>query len=123
MASTEVVEVVPGLSDHMNMLYPLIDVSGLPAVDALRVKTHTEGMRLFAWALIFFPEWLAKSGNVLRGYSFRQSQKDWLLVARVTYSGIPLVGFFTSSNTMGCIRLLQDVIERSGRIWYPDKYA
>lgn len=123
MASAEVLELAPGLSEHMSGLYPDLDVSALPAVEALRVRTHTEGMRLFAWAFLFFPEWLEKNGDRFRGYSFRQSQTEWLLVARIDNQRIPQVAFFSGSNPMYCIRLFQDAVERGGRIWYSDKYA
>lgn len=123
MAGASVLVVADGLSEHIKVLYPVVDVSGLPAVEALHVKTHTDGMRLFAWAFLFLPEWLEKNGNRFRGYSLRQSQTEWLLVARIDNQGIPQVAFFTGSNPMYCIRLFQDAIARGGKVWYSDKYA
>lgn len=116
-------EVQPGLWAHACFLYPDIDTTGLSGVDSLRVKTHTDGMRLFSWFLLLLPEWLIRTGSELRGYSIRQSKTEWLLVVRVSNEGIPQVAFTSGANPMDCIRLFRSRLERMGAIWYPDKYG
>lgn len=123
MANAAVLLLEGGSWDHVAFLYPDLDVGNLTSIDAIRADTHTKGMRAFAWAFLVLPEWLEKNGNQFRGYSFRQSQTEWLLVIRITNQTLPQVAFFSGSNPLYCIRLFKDALERGGAVWYPDKYA
>lgn len=123
MGKPAVLALEPGCWAHVEYMYPKVMGYGLNPIDVLRVETHTQGMRTFAWAFLVLPEWLEKNGNLFRGYSFRQSQTGWLLVIRITNQDIPQVAFLSGSNPLYCIRLFKDALERGGAIWYRDKFA
>lgn len=115
---------LPGAGwDRLERLYPVVSFEGLLPVDKLRAQTYTEIARLVGWFFISWPKFLDDNDVIFRGYSLRQSQKEWLLVVRLTSRGIPRVGFCSGDHPMGCIKNLLRMVQEDKAIFYPDKFA
>jgi hypothetical protein len=65
---------------------------------------------------------ISQNGMRLKGFQLRQRDDLWLLSVKVVEAGVPLVGFWSAANPMGCISMLLRHLEEDRVRWNRDKY-
>lgn len=84
-------------------------------------KTIDQLSDYLTWGL-YGPNVFSQFGFRYDGVVVRQYRTNVRLTVKVNESGVPLVGFVTSSNTMGSIEQMFDLLWAERIKWQKDKY-